>query len=185
MRVTFYADFVCPFSYCAERALLPRLAEQFDLTVTWRPYELNPGTPAGGRVLNPRDGGRIWGGYRRLTADWDLPIARRAPSAVPNTQAILAAALAAESAGQLEAFRERAYAAYWVDGANLGEPAVVQELAGAVDLSDPRWKQELHSERTSAQNGNVTAVPAFVVNGAVLIGLHEEERLERFLEGQS
>ncbi len=185
INVEFYADFICPFCYCAEQGQLPDLIESFDLEVTWRPFELHPETPAQGATLPKADAGRIWGGYKRMAARWDLPISRKAPRSLPNTRAVLAGAEAARTAGRLAAYRAAAYDAYWVHGRDLSNSRVIAGLAEGLDLAAPSYGDMLATTRTAALRNCITAVPAMVVGGQVLFGLQEEHVVERFLRANT
>ena len=53
LEVTAFSDFVCPWCYIG-LAELDRVKAEFDITLTWRPYLLWPGTPDEGRELPER-----------------------------------------------------------------------------------------------------------------------------------
>lgn len=183
IELTFYADFICPFCYGAERGLLPHLEARADVRVTWRPFELHPETPTQGRAIPERDAGRIWARSRRIAAEWGLPIARKAPKLRANTRRALAAAEAARDAGQLERFRAAAYRAWWVDGRDLGAPEVLGALLPEVDLDNDRWDATVQSVRAAAIGSGISAVPAFAIGADVLYGLQDLDALERFIAG--
>jgi len=178
----FYADFTCPFSYVAERALLPAVAEQCTVEVRWHPYELDPDVPPEGRRIPKQDAGRIWGSTRRLAERHGLPVSRHAPPTTPNTALVLAAAEAARDAGRLGAFRAAAFDAYFVHARDLSDPEVLAELAGGLDYRAERWRSMVRETRVAANARGVSAVPAFVLGDRILHGIREADDLLDFLE---
>lgn len=176
-----YADFICPFCYVAEMALLPRLESQFQFHFDWQPFELHPETPSGGRTLNGRRSERIWSMARRVVQEWDLPIQRKPPQSLPNTRLTMIAAEAARGAGKLKEFRQAAYNAYFVDGKNIGDRSVLETLTRELDLSDPKWEVAVDQARTDALEKCILAGPAWVIGERVLTGLHDKAVMKKFL----
>ena len=173
-ELTLYADFVCPFSYVAEQAILPELAASHDLRLTWRPYQLHPDAPAEGTALPRSDAGRIWGSARRLAERFDLDVSRKAPQKTPNTLPALAASEAAREQGLLDDFRTAAYHAYFVKGRDLGDVQVLSRLVPGLDLSSlDRHLKTVQETRQAALSAGVNAVPAFQVGQTVLHGILE------------
>lgn len=186
LEITFYADFVCPFCYVAESALLPRLAAHWPepMSIRWQGFELHPDTPASGRRLPKQDAGRIWGGYKRLISDWDLPVAKKPPPAIPNTRLALQLAEQARAAGRLNAYREAVYHAFWAEARDISDPAVLGALAQVSGFAPTdriaHAQRQLIDARTEAHATGVSAVPAFRIGERVLHGLQDDEMLERF-----
>lgn len=182
-RITLFADFICPFCYATEHGLLPQLDTDREpaLQVRWRPFELHPETPPGGAPYPARDAGRIWASARRIADDYDLPIARKAPTVVSNTRLALAGAEAARAHGVLPRYRAATYRAFFVERLDLGDPMIVQRLLPEADPLEPRWEEQVQRARADALARNVTSAPAFVMGERVMFGLQDIERFEDFL----
>ncbi|MFT5433880.1 MAG: putative DsbA family dithiol-disulfide isomerase [Myxococcota bacterium] len=180
--ITFYADFVCPFSYVAWCSLVPEVSEELTLDVVWQPYQLDPEAPAAGREIAAHEAGRIWGSTRRLAHRFDLPINRQAPLRTPNSRPALAAAEACRVAGTLDSFRKAAFRAWFVDGRDISDLTVLAELAPGIDLSDPRWHVAIDTARSTAQRHGISSVPAFRCSTAVLHGIRDADALLDFIE---
>jgi predicted DsbA family dithiol-disulfide isomerase len=83
------------------------------------------------------------------------------------------------------------FRAYFSDGLNIGNPAVLVKLADAAGLSGEEAQQVIES-RTYRQAVDrdwdralrlgVTAVPTFMIRGKTLVGAQPMSVLERFLE---
>jgi predicted DsbA family dithiol-disulfide isomerase len=184
MRVTLFTDLNCPFCYSTEQRL-ERLgvADQ----VAWRGVEHEPELP----VPMARDDVEI---VAELAEEVDA-VRSRAPEvaiAVPpgkaNTAAGLRAAAAAlrVDAGRGAAFRQALYRAFWRDGRDISDPAVLDELANAVGLSPRLTRPEdaltVASWRLEWERSPLRGVPLLVrEDGEIVYGLKDAETLERFV----
>ena len=85
---------------------------------------------------------------------------------------------AAEAAGKGEALHERLQNAYWLEGKDISDPAVLGALwesaglpqadIGAV-LADPAWREAVDADIALAQDYNLSGVPALVLNDQYLV----------------
>jgi len=153
------------------------LLEEFEITVDWRGYELRPGTPVGGMVLSALFPEPELGARRRSLlgfAERFGVTGLRLPERLPNTRKALALAEHARDEGRLAAFEERAMAAYWREGADLEDDAVLGRLALAVGLdpgrslraaADRAMQARVDSIRQEAEALGITAIPTFLFDG--------------------
>jgi predicted DsbA family dithiol-disulfide isomerase len=130
MRIVVYGDFNCPYS-CLASSRAGLLAERALAEVEWRAVEHDPGIPA---PSEPVDG--------ELAAMLDREVAEvaglvrpgedfsiRRPPVHPNTAAATGA-FAAAAQPDASGLRRRLFGALWSEGRDIGDPAVVSELAG-------------------------------------------------------
>jgi len=190
VTIKLYTDFICPFCYIAEHSTLPRLVREYDVTVEWRGFELHAETPVGGMALatlfRGRDVASMHAYVRKFAAGFgvDLP---QPPTHLPNTRAALAAAEYARDHGKLEAFREAAAKAYWIDGKDLEAPAVLRAVAGAAGLDpaktvaaakDAKYLQRVDATRAESESVGVTGIPTMVFpDGSASVGCQPYESL--------
>jgi predicted DsbA family dithiol-disulfide isomerase len=184
MRVTLFTDLNCPFCYSTEQRL-----ERLGVSdrVAWRGVEHEPELP----VPMARDDLEIAAELAEEVAS----VRSRAPEvaiAVPpgkaNTAAGLLAAAAAlrVDAGRGAAFRQALYRAFWRDGRDISDPAVLDELADAAGLSPLPTRPEdaltVASWRLEWERSPLRGVPLLVrEDGETVYGLKDAETLERFV----
>ncbi|MEC4889757.1 MAG: DsbA family protein [Nitrospira sp.] len=183
-RVVLYSDFNCPFCYAMHEQLWELgLAEQ----VEWRGVQHAPYLP----VPMAKWAGAMHAELRQEVAMVGrlapaLPIT--VPGGKPNTRAAIrtAAAVLARDRQQGESLVRALYGAFWRDGADLSDPALLRSCAGVTeeDLQDAsaevlqtvdRWDDEW---RQTGQSG----VPLLVgPDGAQLVGFVRASEVVRFV----
>lgn len=128
MTLIVYADFTAPASYLASRRVDALIAA--GVAVDWRAVEQHPRIPATGRPLRPDDQAEIERQMASLTGlllpGEELPWTP--PRLVPNTEAAVSGYAEAYQAGVGDDVRRLLYAAYWIDGADIGNPEVLRRL---------------------------------------------------------
>ena len=186
MAVTLFTDLNCPFCYATEQRL-----ERLGVgdRIAWRGVEHEPELP----VPMARDDAEI---AAELVAEVES-VRSRAPEvaiAVPpgkaNTAAGLLAAAAALRADPTRgaAFRHVVYRAFWRDGLDVSDPAVLAGLAGDVGLQAPQTRPEdaltVASWRLEWERSPLRGVPLLVRgDGEIVYGLKDVETLQRFVIG--
>lgn len=192
LAVVVFSDFICPFCNVArERAAY--LRDAHGATVDWLPFNLHPEYPEEGlprSVLVERYGEDFAEGVRRLTEDAGLPYAPH-PEVIPNSRRALELGEWARDQGQeaYERLHDAIMDAYWTDGRDITGWDVLADVVSGVGLDAGAARAAvdggLYAEAVAAstqwaQERGITAVPAFVIGGRVLVsGAQPHSALDR------
>ena len=186
MQVEIWSDVVCPWCYIGKRrfeAALARFEHAEEVSVTWRSFELDPGSPRRpdgtmAELLARRYGSSVEQAEARLDdldrlAAADGLIYHLAECARGNTfDAHRLIHLGAEH-GRGDQVKEALFHAYFTDLRPIGEPEVLAEVAVGAGLAAAEVARVLESERFGdqvrdderrAQDLGVTGVPFFVID---------------------
>jgi predicted DsbA family dithiol-disulfide isomerase len=177
VNIEIFSDVVCPWCYLG-RARFRAAAEAFggDATVTWRPYQLDPGASGGGltsEILADRFGGaakvaEMHEQMRGLMAAENLPYEPdRAISA--NTRDAHRVIALAGAAGVQDAVVDRLFRAYHAEGRDLNDHGTLAELAAEAGLDGVAemlaagdGDAEVTEQLERARAVGVTGVPFYV-----------------------
>ena len=204
VRIDVWSDVICPWCYLGKRRLeraLDRLGWADEVTVHYRAYLLDPRATAEPgdlrAALERKYGpGAFEGMTRRLTAlgepegiDYRFEDAKRVSTV--DAHRLLAWAWDAGGADAQGPLKERLLRAYFTEGANVADRAVLARLAAeaGLDADDAdevlaagRYADEVAADLEAAADRELTGVPAFVVEDRLLIpGAQEVETFERLL----
>ncbi|HEY1413334.1 MAG TPA: DsbA family oxidoreductase [Rhodopila sp.] len=186
-RIDIVSDAICPWCYVGKRQLeraLATLAEEgLTFQVHWNPFQLNPDMPREGR---DRAAYRAWKfGSVEKSAALDQRITEAAAAVglgfrtdlmtrTPNTIDAHRLIWFAGQHGDQDAAMEAVFKAYFVDGLDVGDHAVLAdcaETAGlprqavldflAGDLAD----KEMRAADQAAREAGVSGVPSFFLDG--------------------
>lgn len=193
MHVAIWSDIACPFCNVArERAAW--LEREADVVVEWLPYELHPEYPPEGAAradLMRRIPAGAEDAARRMIEEAGLTYNPH-PERIPNTRRGLELIEWARARGAHDAMHDRVMDAYWVEGRDItgwDELApLVTELG--LDADDARAEVDadafaavVDGSTRTAQGHGITAVPAFVLDGRLLIsGAQPHEVFRRALD---
>jgi predicted DsbA family dithiol-disulfide isomerase len=190
------SDVVCPWCYLGKRRLDAALAQGDGAQVRWRPYQLDPTIPAGGLERKAymrakfRDEARIADAHARLTAlgqeagiAFDFAAIDRAPNTLDAHRLIRFAT----EAGKADEVVERLFAAYFEQGRDIGDRAVLAEIGAAAGLDDVAARlageegaDAVRAEIEAAQRMGVEGVPFFVFASKYAVsGAQSEEVLRQ------
>lgn len=196
-------DLVCPWCCLGIRRLQRVLAARPDLQpdLQWRPFLLNPDIAPGGIPrqdwLTRKFGGeerarRLHGTITDLGRAEGLAfrfdLMRRIPSSLDGHRLLRWAA----QEGPVEGLVGRIFAAYFSEGLDIGQHAVLAALAAQEGLdgaealrflasgAETEW---VHLENLRAHRLGINGVPCFLVDGQhAIAGAQEPEVLERLIE---
>ncbi|GGK36426.1 DsbA family oxidoreductase [Salinarimonas ramus] len=183
IEVTVVSDVICPWCWLGA-ARLRRGAEEAGIPVTlsWRPFELNPDMPSEGMEraayraakLGAERSDALDAEMTRLGAEEGLDYRFGAQTRTPNTRRAHALIAFASTQQLDDAVSDRLFRAYFNEGADLTDEAVL--LACAVEagldgeharraLADDQLAELVAREEERARAIGVTGVPFFIVAG--------------------
>lgn len=182
-----YSDVVCPWCYVGKRRLeraLDQLNGSAQAHITWRPFQLNPMIPKDGMdratYLEAKFGSLD--AFRQLEehvlaagAAERIPFAFEKVARTPNTFLAHRLIWFAEQQGCQNAVVESLFRGYFVEGANIGVPSTLVQLADrsgmsveAVErfLQSHEGTEEVKAEQAIGHRLGIRGVPYFVLNQA-------------------
>ncbi len=161
------------------------MSQDYNISVIGQAYLLRPDTPKEGIVRQPRPGETedlLSEPLRSQAGDANLIM--RPPPVTPNTMHILEATEYAQQQGKFMEFHHAAYKAYWEDRKDLGDLAVIEEVADTVSLNSAELLNHLetgkHTEAVMTQyqqalQHGIRGIPTFVVGNLLFTGAHPYE----------
>jgi predicted DsbA family dithiol-disulfide isomerase len=156
------------------------MRDRFDAEITWAPFDLHPEYPPEG-VPRPPSTGEMEARFAEHGLVYNPPPVRA------NSMNALRLAEHARGEGLFDPMHARLMDAYWAEAQNIGDPDVLRALAqdvgleGADEVLDTdAYKDLVHASTAQAVAAGVTGVPAFVLDGRMLVlGAHPRETFER------
>jgi predicted DsbA family dithiol-disulfide isomerase len=186
LTIDIVSDVVCPWCYLGEKRLEEALAEEpGPVAVRWRPYQLDPTIPKGGldrgEYMAKKFGksGRlqsIHDNLSRLGAEVGVPFAFDKIERSPNTLDAHRLIRWSASAGVQEQVVDRLFKAFFVEGRDIGDRAVLTEIAaecgldaGLIEklLAEGADAELVRQEIEQAQAMGVSGVPFFIFAGRI------------------
>jgi 2-hydroxychromene-2-carboxylate isomerase len=191
--IEFWFDFSSPYGYIASQ-LIDEVAARHGREVNWHPILLGPIFKTVGTA--PLADLPIKGEYSKhdfaRTARYHKVPFRLPPTFPIGTQvAARAFYLIADADGErAKDFAKRIYRAYFAEGRDVADPAVVMEIAAASDadagalageLKGEAIKERVKAEVARAMQAGVFGSPYFVVDGEPIWGVDRIAMLEEWL----
>jgi predicted DsbA family dithiol-disulfide isomerase len=186
VEVEIISDAICFWCYVAKRRFekaIAGLPEDVRVSVRWLPFELNPQMPSEGmdRVAYRSRKFGSWERSQKLDAQVTVVAAQEGiafqhdlASRTPNTFNAHRLVWLGEREGVQDAVVEAVFRAYFVEGRDIGDVAVLADLAAGVGIasdfaaaflaSDEGAKEVSQAEFANRERG-VQGVPTFVING--------------------
>jgi predicted DsbA family dithiol-disulfide isomerase len=184
LTIDVVSDVVCPWCYLGEKRLEAALAGETEpVVVRWRPYQLDPTIPRRGldrkEYMERKFGsdGRLKTVHDRLVAlgaEVGIPFAFDKISRAPNTLDAHRLVRWAASTGAQGAVVDRLFRAYFVAGRDIGDRAVLLDIAEESGLDaelvarlidEGADVEAVRGEIAQAQAIGVTGVPFFIFAG--------------------
>jgi predicted DsbA family dithiol-disulfide isomerase len=134
VKLTIYSDMFCPWCYVGQGAV-EKLAQQYVVEVTWRPYYLRPDTPPEGMELPPHIKAHMTQTNARLkemATAAGLPMVF--PDRLPNTRLAHEATEYAAQKGKGLEFHRAIFDRYYGRGEDISQWKVIQETANELGL---------------------------------------------------
>src|SRR3569832_647674 len=203
MQSEVVSDTVCPWCFIGKRRLARALEMRPEIAfdVQWRPYQLDPNIPREGvdraSYMKAKfgDGPRVAAMSESLKAEglregisFAFEKIDRRPNTIDSHRLIRWAA----EANKQDAVVERLFAAYFLEGRDIGDPGVLEFLAADVGLdsvqvaellADDTARAAVEREAKLAGEMGITGVPTFIfVSKYVISGAREAEVLVQVID---
>ena len=190
-RIDIVSDAICPWCYIGkrqlERALAILAAERLSFTVHWLPFQLNPDMPKEGRdraAYRARKFGsakqaaaldrRITDAAAAVGLAFRTDLMTRTPNTLDAHRLIWFAGQGDSGSGRQDAAMEAVFKAYFIDGRDIGDLAVLADCA--VEAGLPRRTvaeflagqtaaTEIQAADRAAREAGVSGVPSFFLDG--------------------
>lgn len=160
---------------------MAQFQREFEVAVTWWPFELHPETPAEGRdvdeLLRRTGRGRAYSDHLRAYAA-DAGITLASNRWLANSHRALEFAEFARDRGQFEAAHEALFRAYFEEKKDIGDIDVLCELATGCGLDAREFRAEAVVGRYSelidqttaiARQKGVTSTPTMIFDDRVVV----------------
>ena len=188
-RLDVFSDVICPWCYIGKRQLDGARAmlapEGLHFAVTWRPFQLNPDMPPEGVARDAYRAAKFGSLVRSRELDAQVADAAEKAGATirhdrmartPNTLAAHRLIWrAARGDGRHDAVVEALFAAYFAEGRDIGDPAVLAEIGAACGIADvgaflasEEGRAEVLAEDRAARAAGLSGVPTFALERHVL-----------------
>ena len=189
-RIDIVSDAICPWCYIGKRHLAGALdilaGEGLSFTVRWNPFQLNPDMQEGGIERAAYRTAKF--GSAARAAELDAQVTQAAAAAgldfhldrivrTPNTIAAHRLIWLAGRNDAQDALVEALFAAYFVDGADIGQTGVLADIAASVGmerapvlafLDGEAMAAETRAADRAAREAGVNGVPSFFLDGYAL-----------------
>lgn len=197
MIIDVFSDPICPWCFIGKRRLEKAL-ELYEMTgrvtVRWRAFQLNPGMPRDGMeradYLALKFGGgeratQIYEMIREAGEGVDIPFAFDRIKRTPNTINAHRLIRFAGRSGLDGVVMETLFQSYFLEGKDIGDDAVLCEIAETCGLGGDTFRvwlesgeeeEDVRQEHDFAVSLNIDGVPCFIVdNRYAVVGAQEAE----------
>ncbi|MCY0094922.1 DsbA family oxidoreductase [Hoeflea ulvae] len=187
LTIDVVSDVMCPWCYIGKRRLeaaLEEVAGEIDVEIRWRPYQLDATLPKQGKdrqqYLEDKFGGaegatQAYAAVRAAGADENIPFAFDKIPVSANTLDAHRLIRWASSLGldAQDRMVEVLFKAYFEEGKNIGDDAVLAEAGEQVGLERPvverllagdADRDTITAEIDQARQMGVTGVPCFIID---------------------
>jgi predicted DsbA family dithiol-disulfide isomerase len=191
-RIDVISDAICPWCWIGKRQLEAALAMlDTPFTIHWRPFQLNPDMPAEGVERASYRAAKFGSVERGAELDANVAAASHTVGLdfrhdrmlrTPNT--IAAHRLLRWAGPRQNDLAEALFRAYFQEGQDIGDHAVLAALAQTLDLdatdflASDEFDAEVRAEDANFRRLGISGVPSFALDGAVLFsGAYPAERM--------
>lgn len=172
LLVTVFTDYICPFCYVGD-VRLDRLRDDYDLKINWCFLEIHPDTPAEGMTISAlgyqdETWQQMMDNLSRLAQEEEITFQPHTFTTNSHKSLLLAEAAKEAGADVFYALHRRLFEAFFTEGQNIGDEAVLTTLAhesGVPDdvlsraWTDERYEGRLQQYLAAARELDVRATP--------------------------
>jgi predicted DsbA family dithiol-disulfide isomerase len=198
-----YSDYVCPFCYLGRRSL-----EQYEEThdspeIDWHPFDLRSQKRGpDGEIDDSVDDGKDEEYFEQVRQNIERLKEQYAADEmldldeIPDVDSLDAQVASLhvkqEYPDRWLAFDEAVFEALWIEGRDIGDLAVLTEIAENIGIdsdkirdavTDDELRNRLFEMFNEAQRDGITGVPTFAYDGHAARGAVPPEQLERLIHG--
>jgi predicted DsbA family dithiol-disulfide isomerase len=185
-RLEIVSDAICPWCWIGkahlDAALAVLAAEGLVFEIGWLPFQLNPDMPPEGVDRHAYRSAKFGSWERSQALDAQVAEAGRAAgldfrhdlmTRTPNTVEAHRLIRLAGRAGRQHAVVERLFRAYFQEGEDIGEPAVLARLGAEAGLAEETIaafaageaaREEVVAESRALAEAGITGVPSFLLD---------------------
>jgi predicted DsbA family dithiol-disulfide isomerase len=191
IEVAVTSDFICPWCIVGERRLrkaIASLPSGIEVGLNFRPFELNPDMPAEGRDRKAYRVAKFGSLERSEAMDAQIVAVGKGEGIdfnfdkiirTPSTFAAHRLMWLAQKEGEPEKLADLLFSAYFTEGQDIGNRAVLTALAAKAGIAAARAEPLLESDEGAAQTralemrayeAGVSGVPYFEIGGFAVVG---------------
>ncbi len=186
LHLDVFSDYTCPWCYVGWARLesaLRRVPEGVDVDVRWRPYEIHAdvqpeGMPVEDLPYSAEQWAQMQEALRQSAAEEGLEVGKR-PKVSNTHRALMAGEYArVEEAERFPAFHEALFKGYFAEGRDLGDPAVVEDIARSSGLDvgrmtkaldDGEYEGAITATTDTARRLGITGTPTYVFDKHIAV----------------
>mgnify|MGYP003629698610 FL=1 len=199
VSVDIVADLVCPWCWLGKRNwdAARKLVPEIPVEAVWRPFQLDPDLPRGGRPYGEYMKAKFSGENTERWAQMRAHLEQAAPAAGiefrfddipvrPNTLNAHRVLRWAAGQGVADAAAEGLFRAFFADSRDIGDTHTLSQIAGAAGLDDELTAELLSSdldekalreEEAFFRKLGVSGVPTYIFNGRFAISGAQEPKI--------
>lgn len=188
MKVEVWSDIMCPFCYIGKRnyeSALEKFAERSNIEIVWRSFQLDPTIPASNGIK--RSVYEYLAERKGMTIEQSMAMHQQVIQTAKNAglsfnmdKAVVANSFEAHKMIQLakqkglgDQAEERLFSAYFIEGKDFGDTAILLEIGQEIGLKKEAILEALNSDDYAylvtqdiqeAQSLGVRGVPYFIFN---------------------
>ena len=193
LKIVVFSDYICPFCYIGYYRA-EQLKENYDLEIDWRPFEIHPETPKEGTELNslnfPKDYLDMMIANIKNLAD-EAGITLKLSDKLPNSRLALYLSEFARKKGKFDEFHRLVLDSYWKEGKDIGDQALLLDLAEDVGfdrnevivyLNSEEPKAELMKSLKELRQYGINGVPTFIIGDRIVVGAQPYNVFKKVIE---
>lgn len=202
VKLDIATDYICPWCYIGKQRLqkaLNTLSNQFDFEINFLPFQLNPEMPESG--LNRKEyRSKKFGSWEKSQA-MDVQVTEAGKSEglefnydkvliTPNTLKAHFLTAYAQTVNKHELIAASIFKAYFTDGKDIGNTAVLLDIAKEGGLNICEVQESLQSVKNKKQlneleglnrERGINSVPVFIIGNKAIVGAQPSEAFIAFI----